>query len=164
MESTSTWKSNICVLATCENPMQSNEPSLTTIQENMTGDATKSTRPPEKSSGGIGRISGAIRYSLSGFQTAFREEAAFRQEVALLALLSPLPFFLVQSGLARAVMIGSLLCILIVELINSSIEAAVDRISTDRHPLAKNAKDLGSAAVMLTILMAVAIWSIVLLS
>lgn len=148
----------------CDKSMRLNEPRPTPIGDPATDQTAESVRPSQKSSGGIGRIAGAIRYSLSGFRTAFREEAAFRQEVAVLALLSPLPFFLVQSGPARALMIGSLLCILIVELINSSIEAAVDRISTDRHPLAKNAKDLGSAAVMLTIVMAAAIWSIVLLS
>lgn len=115
-----------------------------------------------KSKSGFKRIAAACGYSLQGLRTALRTEHAFRQELmvgapaALLALLLPLP------ALHKLALIGVLLLVLIVELINSAIEAVVDRISLDRHPLSKNAKDFGSAAVMLALLLAAATWAVIL--
>lgn len=115
-------------------------------------------RSPFKSRGGLERLQAALRYSVSGFRQAWREEAAFRQEVAVCVLLLPLALWLPVSAVERIVLVGSLALVLIVELLNSAIEAVVDRVSFDRHALSKRAKDLGSAAVMLTLLMAGASW------
>ena len=115
-----------------------------------------------KSKSGIRRILNACSYSLQGLRTAFRTEHAFRQELmaavpaGVAALLLPLP------ALHKLALIGVLVLVLIVELINSAIEAVVDRISLDRHPLSKNAKDFGSAAVMLAMLLAGVTWAVIL--
>lgn len=108
--------------------------------------------------GGLGRIVAATRISLAGLAAAARTEAAFRQELLLLAILAPLGWWLGANGTQRALLIGSLLLVLVVELLNSAIEATVDRISLERHELAKRAKDLGSAAVMLSIVNAALVW------
>lgn len=115
-----------------------------------------------KSKGGIRRIFNACSYSLQGLRTALRSEHAFRQELmlavpaALVALLLPLP------ALHKLALIAVLLLVLIVELVNSAIEAVVDRVSLERHPLSKNAKDFGSAAVMIALLLAAATWAVIL--
>jgi diacylglycerol kinase (ATP) len=119
-------------------------------------------RSPFKSRGGLDRLMGALRYSISGFRQAWREEAAFRQEAAVGAVLLPLALWLPVSTVERILLIGSLALVLIVELLNSAIEAVVDRVSFDRHELSKRAKDLGSAAVMLALLMAGVSWLIIL--
>lgn len=117
---------------------------------------------PFKGTTGIARVVNACGYSLQGLSAAFRNEQAFRQEALLVALLIPLALWLDVSGLAKAALIGSLILVLIVELLNSAIEAAVDRISLDRHALAKRAKDMGSAAVFLSLVNAGLIWGVVL--
>jgi diacylglycerol kinase (ATP) len=106
----------------------------------------------------------ATRYSLEGLAAAARHEDAFRQELIVFAVAVPVALWLGRTGLERALLIGCLFLVLIVELLNSAIEAAVDRISFENHRLAKRAKDIGSAAVMLSIVSAVAIWLLILLS
>jgi diacylglycerol kinase (ATP) len=92
---------------------------------------------------------------------AFQEESAFRQELTLFVLLTPVAFLLPISYLEKALLVASLLMVLVVELLNSSVEAAIDRISFEHHDLSKRAKDFGSAAVMLALLIAVLMWSAV---
>ena len=118
---------------------------------------------PYKGKTGLRRILNATRYSLAGIAAAARYEEAFRQELVVVAVLVPVGWILGANGIGRALLIGSLLLVLIVELINAAVEAAVDRVSLDHHDLAKRAKDLGSAAVMLAIASASAIWALVLL-
>lgn len=111
---------------------------------------------------GIKRIIRAGGYSWKGFKACFKHEAAFRQELGLTLVLLPLAFWLGETGLERAVMIGVWLMVPVVELLNSGIEAAIDRISDEHHPLAAQAKDLGSAAVFLAITNASAVWAVLL--
>ena len=117
---------------------------------------------PFKGQTGLRRVWNAFHYSRAGLHAAYVGEDAFRQEVLLAALLIPLAFFLSPGGLGRARLIASVLLVLIVELLNSAIEATVDRISLEQHPLAKRAKDLGSAAVLLALLNVFAVWACVL--
>jgi len=117
---------------------------------------------PQGGRRGLSRIWHALHYSVAGLRATYREEAAFRQEIWLALLLVPLALWLPASGAGRALMIGSVLLVLIVELLNSAVEAVVDRISAERHPLAKHAKDAGSAAVLLALLNAAIIWILVL--
>lgn len=118
---------------------------------------------PYKGQTGLRRILSATRNSLEGFVAAVRHEDAFRQELAMAAALVPLAVFLGRSGLERALLVASVLFVLVVELLNSAVEATVDRISFDNHRLAKRAKDIGSAAVMLAIATAAAVWGFILL-
>jgi diacylglycerol kinase (ATP) len=121
--------------------------------------------PPEssfKGKTGLRRIFNAFFYTLDGLRAAYRHEDAFRQEVWLAVILIPLTFFLPVSNIGRALMVASVLLVLIVELINSAIEAAIDRISLEKHSLSKRAKDIGSAAVMIALINVVATWSLVL--
>lgn len=113
---------------------------------------------PYKGKTGLQRIINAAGYSWAGLRAAFRHEDAFRQEVFLLVLLVPLALYLGDDGVERALMIGSLLLVLIVELLNSAVEAAVDRVSLERHPLIKRAKDMGSAAVMISLINVAVVW------
>ena len=117
-----------------------------------------------KSKGGLKRILAASSYTVQGLHMAWRIEHAFRQEVLVFALGIIFAFVLPISGYQRLALIGVLLLVLIVELIKSAIEAIVDRISLERHPLSKNAKDFGSAAVGLTVLLAAITWGTVLYS
>lgn len=116
-----------------------------------------------KSKSGVKRIYAAFFYSAQGLMTAWRTEHAFRQELllavpaAIVALLLPLP------ALEKLALIAVLILVLLVELINSAIEAVVDRVSLERHPLSKNAKDFGSAAVALALLLAAATWAVIVL-
>jgi diacylglycerol kinase (ATP) len=113
-----------------------------------------------KSVGGIARIFAATRYSMQGLAHAFAHEAAFRQELLLVVpLLAALPFAKL-SALENLFVIALSIAVLVVEILNSAIEAVVDRVSLERHPLAKRAKDLGSAAVFFTIAMFVFGWAI----
>ncbi|MBS0003083.1 MAG: diacylglycerol kinase [Thioalkalivibrio sp.] len=112
---------------------------------------------------GITRIIKAFGYSWNGLRSTFRHEEAFRQELLLCLVLIPAAFWLTDIGVERALLIGSLFLILIVELLNSGIEAAIDRFGHERHKLSARAKDMGSAAVMLSFLNAGAIWLLVLL-
>ena len=100
---------------------------------------------------------------LAGLAAAARHEDAFRQELMLAAVLLPLGLYLGASGMERALLAGSVILVLIVELLNSAIEATVDRVSLDDHSLAKRAKDIGSAAVMLSLVNVAVIWALVLL-
>jgi diacylglycerol kinase (ATP) len=118
---------------------------------------------PYKGKTGFKRLLNAFKYSCSGFKEAHRNEDAFRQEVLLAALLLPLAFWLEAAAIGRALMMASVLLVLIVELLNSAIEATVDRISLDDHQLAKRAKDIGSAAVLLAIVNLLMVWLFVLL-
>lgn len=117
---------------------------------------------PHKSKSGLRRIWNAMHYSFDGLRAAYRFEHAFRQELWLAAVLLPLAFLAPVSGTGRALMIGSVLLVLIVELLNSALEAVVDRVSTEIHPLAKRAKDIGSAAVFIALLNVAVIWACVL--
>ena len=111
---------------------------------------------------GLARIGAACRNTYDGLRWAWRSEAAFRQEVVLIAVASVVALLLPLSGFQKLALIGVLGLVLVVELINSAIEAIVDRISLERHPLSKAAKDIGSAAVAITLLMAAATWAVVL--
>ena len=108
------------------------------------------------------RLYRALGYSIRGIRAAFRKEPAFRQEVFLSLLLVPLAFWLGGSGVEKALLVFSLLLVLITELLNSGIEAVVDRFGSERHELSGRAKDLGSAAVLLALINAVVTWSLVL--
>lgn len=118
---------------------------------------------PYKGKTGMRRLWNAFGYSLAGFRAAYKHEDAFRQEVLLAAVLIPLALWLPAGNLGKALMIGSVLLVIIVELLNSAIEAAVDRISLDRHDLAKRAKDIGSSAVLVSLVNVVVVWWLVLL-
>lgn len=115
-----------------------------------------------QSAGDMGRIVRAGSYSVSGLRAAIRKEAAFRQEVLLAAVLIPLGAWLGQYGIERLLLIGSVVLVLIVELLNSAVEATVDRISKKHHKLSGRAKDMGSAAVYLSLLLAILTWVLVL--
>lgn len=117
---------------------------------------------PFKGKTGLRRLISALANSLAGLRAAYRHEDAFRQEVLLAAVLIPLALISPADGIGRALMIGSVMIVLIVELLNSAIEAAVDRISLDRHMLAKRAKDIGSAAVTVALVNVIATWTLVL--
>jgi diacylglycerol kinase (ATP) len=112
---------------------------------------------------GLSRVLRAVAASLNGLAGAFREEAAFRQELALALVVIPLGLWLGHSGVERALLIGPMLLILIVELLKSAIEATVDRISFERHALAGLAKDIGSAAVCMSFVLLIVMWLLVLL-
>jgi diacylglycerol kinase (ATP) len=118
---------------------------------------------PYKGQTGLRRVLSATRNSLEGFVAAVRHEDAFRQELIAASVLIPLALWLGRSGFERALLVASVLFVLVVELLNSAVEATVDRISFDNHRLAKRAKDIGSAAVMLAIATAAAVWGLVLL-
>jgi diacylglycerol kinase (ATP) len=115
-----------------------------------------------KSKSGLKRIFSAFFYSIDGFKAAWRHEHAFRQELVLLVIGAAVALALPLSALQRLLLIGVLVLVLVVELLNSAIEAVVDRISLERDPLSKNAKDFGSAAVLLSFGLAVAAWCVVL--
>ncbi|HTD02974.1 diacylglycerol kinase [Undibacterium sp.] len=115
-----------------------------------------------KSKSGIQRIFSAFFYSIDGFKNAWKNEHAFRQELVLVVIGAIVALALPVSAFEKLMMISVLVLILVVELINSAIEAVVDRVSLERHTLSKNAKDFGSAAVLLTFLIAVATWAVVL--
>ena len=115
---------------------------------------------PYKGKTGLRRVCNAFGYSLSGLAAAYRNEDAFRQEVLMAVILVPLALYLGEDAVARALMIASVLLVIIVELLNSAIEATVDRISLESHSLAKRAKDIGSAAVLLSLVNLVVVWGL----
>ena len=117
---------------------------------------------PYKGNRGLTRAWHAMKNSLAGFQVAIREESAFRQELTLAAILLPIGLIVPVEPVARVLLLGSVLLVLIVELLNSSVEAAIDRISLERHELSRRAKDLGSAAVMVALVMCLMTWGLVL--
>jgi|SRR6056300_1365488 diacylglycerol kinase (ATP) len=116
---------------------------------------------PFKGKTGIKRLINAIGYSFSGFKAAFQNEDAFRQEVFLTIVLVPLAFYIANNSLEIVLLLFSTLLVPIVELLNSAIEATVDRISLEQHKLAKRAKDIGSAAVFLSLVNLFAVWLII---
>ena len=117
-----------------------------------------------KSKSGLRRIFSAFFYSIDGFRSAWRNEHAFRQELVLVVIGVVAALALPVSAFEKLFMIAVLILILVVELLNSAIEAVVDRVSLERHTLSKNAKDFGSAAVLLTVLIAVATWTVILVN
>jgi len=117
---------------------------------------------PYKGKTGLRRLINATGYSLAGLAAAARHEDAFRQELIMAAVLIPLGLWLGKTGVERALLVGSVLVVLIVELLNSAVEATVDRVSLDDHNLAKRAKDIGSAAVMMSLAMLAGIWLLIL--
>jgi len=119
-------------------------------------------KSPYKGKTGITRLANAFTYSVAGTLAAFKHEDAFRQEVILSTILIPLAIYLGQTAIEQALMIASILLIIIVELLNSSVEATVDRISVKRHKLSKRAKDIGSAAVFFSLVNAAVVWFLIL--
>jgi len=119
---------------------------------------------PHKGKTGLKRVWNALSYSLAGLTAAFRHEDAFRQEVVLAVILIPVAWLMTVSHLAKALMIASVLLVLMVELLNSAVEAAVDHTSLADHQLAKRAKDIGSAAVLLSLVNVASVWGLALLS
>lgn len=111
---------------------------------------------------GLRRLINATGYSWAGLKAAWRNEEAFRQEGLLCAVLTPLALWLGHSPVERALLIGSLLLVVIVELLNTGIEAAVDRIGPEQHELSGRAKDIGSAAVFMSLLNAAVVWLLLL--
>jgi diacylglycerol kinase (ATP) len=113
---------------------------------------------PYKGNRGVTRAWHALKNSISGFRDAWREESAFRQELTLAAILVPCGIAIPVSAVEHVLLIGCVLLVLIVELLNSSVEAAIDRISLDLHELSKRAKDFGSAAVTVALLLCLITW------
>ena len=113
---------------------------------------------PHKGNRGLTRAWHAAKNSWCGMVYAYQEESAFRQELTLLVILTPIAIFLPVRPLQKSILVTSLIMVLVVELLNSSVEAAIDRISFDHHDLSKRAKDFGSAAVMLALLVAAILW------
>ncbi|HSB98614.1 MAG TPA: diacylglycerol kinase [Burkholderiaceae bacterium] len=114
---------------------------------------------PHKARTGMQRIVHAAAYSVAGLWAAWRHESAFRQECALAAVMLPAAWWLGRDWVETALLAGSVMAVLIVELLNSAVESVVDRVSAELHPLSKRAKDIGSAAVMLSLLTCGAVWS-----
>jgi diacylglycerol kinase (ATP) len=117
---------------------------------------------PFKGKTGIPRLINAFGYSVDGFKAAFNNEDAFRQELFLSAVLVPLGLYLGKTGVEKALLVSVVLLVLIVELFNSAIEAAVDHTSIDVHPLAKRAKDIASASVIVALAIVIGVWALVL--
>ncbi len=124
--------------------------------------AMSSYRSSYKGTSGIQRILNATRYSVAGFKTAFQNEEAFRQILLINLILIPLSFVMPVSRVEQALMVAVCLLALIVELLNSAIEAVVDRISMEQHELSKNAKDMGSAAQFVALSLITVTWGLIL--
>ena len=114
---------------------------------------------PHKGRTGLDRIVHAAGYSLQGLAAALRHESAFRQEAALAVVMLPAAFWVGRNWVEISLLVGSVMLVLIVELMNSAVEAVVDRVSFELHELSKRAKDIGSAAVMLALLLCAGIWA-----
>jgi diacylglycerol kinase (ATP) len=130
---------------------------MTDIQPDQQGDSV-----PDKKKG-IARIVAATRYSVAGLRSAFSTEEAFRIEVYVLLVMTPVALYFGQSRLEQVALVGVILLWMIVELLNTAVEAVVDRVSEDFHPLAKAAKDIGSAAVLITMVLVAFVWGMLLL-
>jgi diacylglycerol kinase (ATP) len=137
------------------------------VEANPSTDATRNPRDvghlDRAKPRGVDRILRASRASWLGLTGAFREEAAFRQELALAVVVIPLGLWLGHTGVERALLVAPMLLVLVVELLNSAIEATVDRIGLERHVLAGLAKDIGSAAVLMSFILLAVVWLLVLL-
>ena len=120
-------------------------------------------RPAEEQKSGFDHFFSAFQWSLQGLIATYRGEAAFRQELLLCVLLAPLGLWLAETGVERALLIGSLLFVLVVEIVNSALESIVNRIGTERHELSGRAKDQGSAAVFLSLVATALIWGLILI-
>lgn len=116
---------------------------------------------PFKSKNGLERIAKALGYSLAGLKLAYQHEAAIRQETWLMVVLIPLGLYLGHSNIERILLVGAVFLVFIVELLNSAVEAAVDHTSIDHHKLAGRAKDIGSAAVFMAIMLFLLVWGLV---
>jgi diacylglycerol kinase (ATP) len=110
---------------------------------------------------GIRRLINATGYSVEGFKAAFKNEAAFRQELALTAVMIPAGFWIGTTAVERGLLVASCLMVLITELLNSAVEAVVDRVGLEHHLLSKQAKDMGSAAVLLSLVMTMTVWGLI---
>lgn len=117
---------------------------------------------PHKGKTGLRRVWNALHYSLDGLRAAWRHEDAFRQESLLALFLVPAALWLGETGVAKAMLVASLALVLLAELLNSAVEATVDRISLENHQLAKRAKDIGSAAVLVSLCNVLLVWGLVL--
>jgi len=115
----------------------------------------------DKKATDLDRLINATVYSLKGLKSAWRHEAAFRQELCALAIVIPLGLWLGENNVEKALLISSVMVVMVTELLNSALEAVVDRIGTDYHPLARRAKDMGSAAVFISIVIAMVVWSLI---
>lgn len=118
----------------------------------------------KKSGSGFNRLMNAFGWSMAGFKAAWRHEKAFQQELILCCVLMPIGIWFGKNGVERALLLGALLLVLALELLNSAIEAVVDRIGAERHPLAGRAKDMGSAAVLVALVNAALVWGFILFS
>ncbi len=114
-----------------------------------------------KGATGIKRLINATGYSIAGLKATWKEEEAFRQELLLSIVMIPAAFWLGETAVQRALLIASVFIVLITEVLNSAVEAVVDRIGTDHHPLSGRAKDMGSAAVMLSLINAAVVWGLI---
>jgi diacylglycerol kinase (ATP) len=112
---------------------------------------------------GLKRIVNAFFHSSNGLKTCFQKEEAFRQEIFLAIILIPLALWIGDDTVEKLLLIGSVFLVLITEILNSAVERAIDRISFERHELSKEAKDMGSAAVMLSVMLAVIVWAAIIL-
>jgi len=113
---------------------------------------------------GIRRLVNAFRFSMKGFRACYKHEEAFRQEVYASIVVIPLGIWLGETGLERAVLVGSWMIVPLTELLNSAVEAAIDRIGPERHKLSGRAKDIGSAAVFFSLVLAATVWGLLLLT
>ena len=120
-------------------------------------------KSPHKGKTGVERLIAASGYSLAGLVEAVKNEVSFRYELMIAAVMIPAGLWLGATGIEKALLVGCVLIALIVELLNSAVEATVDRVSLEDHPLSKRAKDIGSAAVMLALVNVVTVWGLVLL-
>jgi len=112
---------------------------------------------------GLKRLINACFFSIAGFKATWQHEEAFRQEVVLLLVTTPLALWLAPGTIEKVLLIGSVVLVLLVELLNSAVEAVVDRVGLEHHELSGRAKDIGSAAVMLALIWAAATWALILL-
>lgn len=115
----------------------------------------------KRSRSGAARLVDATRYSMRGLTSAWCNESAFRQELVVIIIMLPVAFWLGTTAVQRSLLVLSALLILIVELLNSSIEATVDRVGTEEHPLSAQAKNMGSAAVLIALIAAAAVWAVI---
>ena len=112
---------------------------------------------------GLTRIINAVFFSIAGFKAVWKHEEAFRQELLLLLVTTPLALWITENNIERVLLIGSIIAVLLVELLNSAIETAIDRIGPEHHELSGRAKDIGSAAVMLSLALAALVWALILI-
>lgn len=145
-------------------PAQAEPPEPPHLHEPLGPDDPLAPLPfnPYKGNRGVMRAWNALKYSIKGFRVAIREESAFRQELTLAAIMVPIGVFVPVEPVERVLLLGSVMLVLIVELLNSSIENAVDRIGLERNELSGRAKDLGSAAVTVALLTCVMTWGLIL--